>query len=430
MIWGILAMMAFNITDTWFVAQLGERELAAMSFTFPVVMLLISLGIGMMAGTSSVLARTIGSGQQHKVKRLTTDALLLAVILSLLCTALGLLTMNPLFTALGADETVLPLVREYMTVWYGGYVFIMVPMVGFGALRATGDSKLQGNIMMASAGLNLILDPVLIFGLAGLPRLELEGAAIATVISRGGSMAAAYWALGYKHRLLASRLPDRRELWASCSSVFHVGVPAAGTNMIIPAATGVVVAIIAGFGPAAVAGFGAATRIEHLTLVAFFALSAVIGPFVGQNLGAQQYQRMVEAIRLAAVFCIGLGLVTAVVLALAARPLMGLFSEEQAVLQVGSTYLWVVPISNGAYGVVMVVNAAFNGMGQPIPAVYVSVARMVVLYLPLAYFGAVVAGIPGLFVGASVANVVAGVLAYTWFQHTMSGLRARLLTAQ
>jgi len=420
MIWGILAMMAFNLTDTWFVAQLGEPQLAAMSFTFPVVMLLISLGIGMMAATSSVLARAIGAGEHGRVRRYATDAMLLALILSIVCTALGMLTIDPLFTALGANAEILPLIREYMTLWYAGYSFILLPMVGFGALRATGDSGLQGNIMIAAAVINLILDPLLIFGLAGFPRLELQGAAMATVVSRAASLVAAYWALRHKHALLALSLPTGAELRHSWSRILQVGLPAAGTNMIIPAATAAVVSIIAGFGPAAVAGFGAASRIEHLTLVVFFALSAVIGPFMGQNLGAQQYQRMAEAMRLTAVFCIALGLTLALLLVMVAGSVMSLFSEEQAVLRVGILYLWIIPVSSGAYGIVMAVNAAFNGIGRPLPGVAVSVTRMMVLYLPLAYIGAGLAGVPGLFVGASIANLLTGVMAYAWFNRVIS----------
>jgi len=415
MIWGIFAMMAFNFTDTWFVAQIGERQLAAMSFTFPVVMLMISLGIGMMAGTSSVIARAIGAGRRERVRRLSTDALLLAFLLSLACTALGLATMDSLFAALGADETIRPLIREYMTIWYGGYVFILVPMTGFGAMRATGDSRLQSKIMILASLMNLALDPLLIFGLAGFPRLELEGAAVATVLSRAASLAAVFWGLHRKHRLLDPSIPTLADFRASCASVLHVGVPAAGTNMIVPAATGAVVAIIATFGPAAVAGHGAASRIEHLTLVGFFALSAVIGPFVGQNLGAGQIERIAKALEISALFCVSLGLVVAVALAGGADPLMGLFSEAADVQSVGTLYLWIVPISYGAYGVIMVVTAAMNGLGHPMPAVAISAIRMIALYFPLAWLGAQLAGVTGIFVGISVANVISGAIAYVWF---------------
>ncbi len=195
MIWGVLAIMSFNLVDTWFVAQLGADRLAAMSFTFPVVMVLVSLGIGLMAGTSSVLARVIGEGDHSRVRRLTTDALVLAFVLSALFTVLGLLTIDPLFRRLGVTEALLPLVREYMTIWYAGFFCFLVPMVGLGAIRATGDAKFQSRTMMAAALVNLVLDPLLIFGLLGFPRLELAGAALATVLSRGLTLLVGYWAL-------------------------------------------------------------------------------------------------------------------------------------------------------------------------------------------------------------------------------------------
>ncbi len=407
-------MMAFNVADTWFVAQLGEKELAAMSFTFPVVMVLISLGIGLMAGTSSVLARAIGAEHTRRVKRLSTDALLAATGLAVLFTAVGLVTMEPLFTLLGADDEVRPLVCEYMTVWYGGYVFVLVPMVGFGALRAVGDSKVQGNIFIMASIFNAALDPLLIFGIGGWDGLGLRGAAIATVCARAGTMVAAFWAMTRKHDLLARTLPSLSQLRSSTVRVFHVGLPAAGTNMVIPAVTAVIVALIAEYGSHAVAAFGAATRVEQLTLVPFYALSAVIGPFLGQNLGAGEHGRIRAARRICGLFCMGFGLVTALLLALVAEPVMALFAEDPRVLDIGRTYLWIVPLGNGAYGVVMMVNASFNGLGKPAPGVAISLIRMAVLYLPLAWIGALLVDVPGIFVGACIANLTAGALAYAW----------------
>ena len=418
MVWGVLAMMAFNVVDTWFVSRLGETELAAMSFTFPVIMVLISLGIGLMAGTSSVLALAIGAEHTERVKRLGTDALIGATVLAVVSTAIGFVTMDPLFELLGADDEVRPLVCEYMTVWYAGFAFVLVPMVAFGALRAVGDSKVQGNIFLVAAIFNAMLDPLLIFGVGDWGGLGLRGAAIATVVARAGTMVAAFWAMHYKHDLLARTLPTLQQFWRSSVSVFHVGLPAAGTNMIIPAATAAIVALIAGYGSHAVAAFGAATRIEQLTLVPFYAISAVIGPFVGQNLGAGEHGRIREAVRICGLFCMGFGLVTAVLLAVGAEPVMGLFTDDPRVIDIGRTYLWIVPVSNGAYGVVMVVNASFNGLGKPAPGVAISIIRMMVLYLPLAWVGARLLDVPGIFVGACIANLIAGAVAYGWLART------------
>ncbi len=418
MIWGILAMMSFNVIDTWFCAQLGAPELAAMSFIFPVVMVIVSLGIGLMAGTSSVIARAIGRGDQARVRRLTTDALAFSVLISLALSVIGILSLNPLFRLLGASEELLPLISDYMIVWYAGMVAVIPPMAGMGAIRATGDSRFQSRLLIVASVVNLILDPLLIFGLLGFPRLELQGAAIATIAARATTIAAGYWAIRYKHELLTFDRPKLSEVMNSWSGLLHVGLPAAGTNVIIPASTAVVVAIIADFGHEAVAGFGAASRIEALSLVVFFAMSAVIGPFVGQNLGAGKTDRIAEANRRCALFCLLFGLSVAALLAISAKPLMALFSDDARVLEVGSAYLWIVPISYGAAGIVMVVNAAFNGLGRPLPAVAVSTLRMVVLYLPLAWLGAKFFDVHGIFAAAAIANILGGSAAYAWLRRT------------
>ena len=407
--------MAFNIVDTWFVAQLGEKELAAMSFTFPVVMTLISVGIGLMAGTASIIARVMGKGDMSRVRRLTTDAVLLGILISIIFSIIGLLTMDWVFLALGADASILPLIKQYMTPWYYGFIFMLVPMVGLGAIRATGDSKIQSQIMIMASVVNLILDPLLIFGLLGFPKLGIEGAAWATVIARGASFVLGFWVLRYKKNMLEYSFPGYKIISESWKSILHVGLPAMGTNMLIPVAGGVVIAIVADFGANAVAGFGAATRIEQMTLIVFYAMSAMIGPFVGQNLGAGHYQRIRESIWLCARFCFISGIVIAIVLAVSGIFLMGLFSDHPEVIDVGAWYLWIVPISIGLEGLVMVVNAAFNGLGKPIPAMIISASRMFLLYVPLSYFLSRSFGIPGIFIGIALANCLSGAFALWWF---------------
>lgn len=426
MVWGVLAIMAFNVTDTWFVAQLGVRELAAMSFSFPVVMVLTSLGIGFLAGTSSVLARAIGEGDHGRARRLTVDAIVLAFLVAIALSGLGLATMRPLFRLLGADDELLPLIADYMAIWYVGYALLLVPMAGIGAIRATGDSGVQSTLLIGAALANLILDPLLIFGLLGFPRLELRGAAIATVLARMLMLAAGFYFLHFRLRMLVYRIPPAAELWASWKSVLHVGLPAAGTNVIIPVATGVVVAIIADFGAGAVAGFGVAVRIEGVSLVVFYAMSAIIGPLVGQNLGAGKVERVAEAMRKSTVFCLALGAVVAIALALAAPSLTRLFNDDPQVVAVGTAYLWIVPCSYGAAGIIMVVNAAFNGLGRPLPAVAISVTRMLLLYVPLAYLGARLFGVNGAFAAATLANLLVGTVAWLWSRHVCE----RELTAQ
>jgi putative MATE family efflux protein len=416
MIWAVLAIMVFNATDTFFVAQLGAKPLAAMSFTFPVIMVLTGLGIGLMAGTSSVLARVVGEGDAQLLRRLATDALTLAFIISVLLSVAGILILDGLFTLMGASADVLALIRDYMLIWFAAYTLVLVPMVVIGAVRATGDTKLQARLMMGSAAINLLLDPLLIFGWLGLPRLELQGAALASLIARLLMLAWGALAIRRLH-LFCSPLTSPSTLWRSCKRVLHVGIPAAGTNIIIPVSAGIIVALLAAYGDRAVAGFGAATRIEALTLVAFFALSATIGPFVGQNLGARKPERIIEAIRASALFCLALGAIIAIGLSLLAPYLSRLFSDDPQVVGVTTTYLRIVPWSYGAAGIIMVSNAAFNGIGKPLPAVVISVGRALILYVPLAYAASHFFAVPGIFAAACFSDLLSGIIAYSWFRH-------------
>jgi putative MATE family efflux protein len=416
MIGGIFASMAFNLADTYYVGQLGTAELAAMSFTFPVVFLMISLAIGLGAGTSSVVARALGASDWRRARRLTTDALILAAIVVAGFSVAGVLTIGPVFGVLGASLDLLPLIRDYMTIWYAGVVFLVVGFVAMSAIRATGDSRLPAMLLIGAAIVNVVLDPLLIFGLFGLPRLELEGAAIATVLSRAGMLAIAVGVLYRRLGLLSFARPRWVRLAASWRRVLHVGLPAAGTNMIIPAATAAVMPLIAASGGTeAVAGFGVATRIEAMTMVVFYAMSSIMGPFAGQNVGAGRHDRIRQALRYGALFCVVWGAVIAVVLALSGGAIAALFNNKEAVVSAASLYLDVVPLSYGAAGIIMIVNAAFNGIGKPLPAVILSTIRMFGLYVPLAYAGASVLGLVGIFAAIAAANLVVGAVGFRLF---------------
>ena len=221
--------------------------------------------------------------------------------------------------------------------------------------------------------------------------------------------------------MLTFNKPDMKELVSSWGDILHVGIPAAGTNAIIPVATGVITAMLAKYGPEAVAGFGVASRVESLTLVMFYALSAIIGPFVGQNVSGNRPDRIFQALKLCTVFCLASGLVIALLLALSGEWVPSLFSENSEVKSVASLFLLIVPISYGAYGIVMVMNASFNGMGKPMPAVHISVGRMMVIYVPLAFIAERFFGAAGIFTAYAAANIITGVIAYAWARASIQG---------
>lgn len=223
MLIGMMAMSLFNIADTWYVAQIGMNELAAMTFTFPVVMILNGLTLGIGMGATAIISQRFGAGDREQVRKLARDALLLALFLVVIVTLAGLVTMRPLFRALGADGEMLTMVAQYMRIWYMGTLFVVVPMVGNSAIRGTGDTKTPAWIMTFAAVGNIVLDPLFIFGLGPIPGMGLEGAAIATVLSRAMTMFAALYVLFYRDKLVLYALPKLKEMWSHWKSVLLVG---------------------------------------------------------------------------------------------------------------------------------------------------------------------------------------------------------------
>lgn len=420
-LFGIFTMMLQSFVDMWFIGQVGVRELAALSFAFPVLMVVTSVAIGLGAGTSSVVARAIGAANHRRAQRLATDSLLLSFGITAAISFAGYLTIDPLFRVLGAPEDMIPLIRGYMVILYVGVPFVVVGMVGMSSMRATGDTRLPSMLMVLASVLNIILDPILIFGFGPVPAMGLNGAALAALLARASIFIGTVYLMKVRLDLLTFKKPNSKELFESWRDILHVGIPAAGTNAIIPIATGVITAMLAQYGPETVAGFGVASRVESLTLVMFYALSAIIGPFVGQNISANRSDRIFRSLWLCTVFCLGSGLLIALGLALSATWIPSLFSDNEDVISVAALFMLIVPVSYGAYGMVMVMNASFNGMGKPMPAVHISVARMVVIYLPLAFLLERFFGVAGIFAAYAAANVITGVIAYVWARSSVQG---------
>ncbi len=411
---GLVAIFSFEAVDLFFISRLGDAPLAAVSFTFPITWLIYGIGIGFEAGTASVVSRAIGRRDQLQASRLTTDSAVLATIILGIMGLIGLFSIDPVFDLLGATPELMPMIREYMGVWYWVAPMDACLWTCLASLRARGRADLEARIITAAALINLVLDPIFIFGLFGFPQLGVMGAALATLVANGIMTLFTLWFLGVHLKIFAPVLAPLRTIFASWKHMLSIGLPAVFTNAIIPLSAAIVVSMIAVYGVDAVAGFGVAARIEPFALLVFYSLSAVVSPFFGQNFGAGNFDRLLEARRLIARFCIAYGITLVLLLLLLARPITGLFSESDDIRQVATQYLWLVSLGYGGHGITMSMNAAFNGMGRPLPAVVVTTSRVLLLFLPLALLGRWLFGIEGLFAATSICNLLLAMLAFWW----------------
>ncbi len=426
MVLGLVAVMMFNLVDTMFVGRLGARPLAAMSFTFPVVFFVMSIAMGMGVGVLAVVSRVIGEGDRNRVKRITTDGLILANVMVVAVALLGVLTIDPLFRALGAEADTLPLIRDYMQIWYVAIGFLVIPMVGNSAIRATGDTKTPSLVMVIAGLMNVIFDPLLIFGIGPFPRLELQGAAISTAVSWTVTFTAALWILGRRERMLSFVRPSTAQVMQSWREILHIGLPAIGMYVLVPISGGIFTRMAAGFGHEAVAAFGVGQRVEAVTMIGVAAVYTALSPFVGQNYGARNCDRIrhgfAYSIRTALIY----GAVAAGVLALAAPFVAAIFSEDELVRHFSVRYFWLVPLSYALRGVVQLSAGLFTGLNQPGKAIFVMLLRMIIFAVPAGWIGARVAGVGGVYFGVAAGNLLAGVVSLVMARRYMGQVETEL----
>ena len=416
MMMGVSSSILVQMFEVYFIGQVGTKEIAALTFTFPLTMGLSSIALGISIGTSSVIARIVGAKETQAARRLATHALILvACVMSVLSLA-GWIAINPFFTRMGAEPDTLALIQSYLDVVFLTFPFMTVMMVAASVMRANGSANIPGIAMTSAAALNLILDPILIFGWFGFPRLELVGAAWAVGISRFCTCIAMLYFVRHYDMLNLKNLLEG--FWESCKKVLHVGLPATATQMIGPVSGAVITALLARHGETVLAGFGIATRIEAVAVMLLFALSGSIGPFVGQNWGANEKDRVRAGVRAAYTFCLAWGLLALTLLFFFGQQIAAVVDSNVEAVHAAGIYLSIVPLSYGAWGVLMMASASFNALGKPLPSTLLSFLRMFIIYVPLALLFNHWFGYSGVFMATAIANCSIGLLGYIWFKRS------------
>ena len=423
MIIGLMVIITNSLVDAYFVSQLGSAPLAAVSYAFPVSFIVGAIAMGLGTGTSSLASRLFGAGNQEKVRQIATHSMLLGLIAGLCVVIFGLLTLEEVFSLLGADEQTMPFVKDYMEIYYWGGIFLVIPMIGNAVLRAGGDAKTPSVLMASTAVINAVLDPILIFGWFGFPALGIKGAALASVLANVVFLIASLSILIFRENLIQFRKNTVAAILHSWNQILHVGLPAIASNLIAPMSTALVTSLISSFGQSAVAGFGLASRLEAFIIIIFMALGGAIAPFVGQNFGAQKFDRLKQGF----VFCVAFSFIYALFcigfFILSVDTLLGFFTTDPEVIKTAKIQLLYCPWGYGFLGLAVIANGSFNAVGKPMPAMTISIGRTLLVYVPLAYWLASSMGIRGVFIAQVLANLLAGIVGFVWYQNVFKQLR-------
>ena len=430
MIVGVAAIMSVGLIDAYFIGQLGAKELAAVSFIFPITMALSSLGVGVMVGINSVIARALGEGDRDRAERRANFGVAFALGAGIVLGIALFASLGPLFRLMQASDELLPLIEAYMQPYALGMPVLLTQMGLQGVLRGQGEAKYLSLISITFALTNWILDPILITGALGFEGFGVAGAAYASIVGFAIAVIAALHFIG-KTQLAIHPGLVRECSWAdSSAAILRVAGPAAFSNAINPIGLSILTALLANQGEAAVAGFGAAGRLQSFALVPLLGLSGSIGAIVGQNWGARRPDRARSAALWAGAFCLGYGLATAVFLYGFGSWFADLFTDDPDVVAQFSRYLEIAVWGYAGFGLLIVSNGALNAVDRAGFALVQSAARVFLVMLPLAWIARGAWGSDAIYAAELVANILGGLLAAAIVWRALSASDAERSQAQ
>ena len=371
---------SYNLVDTYFIGLLrDDYQLAAVNLAYPVMMISIAISNMIGTGASSLIARSLGAGDREKADHTVTTGFVLTVVNSVIVAALGLILLGPIVRGLGAQANTFDYTRQYVQVILAGSLFTMGNYTFGQLLRSEGSVRQSVAGMIAGTLVNIILDPVFIFGLG----MEIRGAAIATILGNAAGMCVSLWFYLSGKTLLHPALKYIRPTAEILKEIFWVGVPATLETLLTSAAYIVNNNLAVGYGELTVAAMGIAQKILSLGNYVYQGFAAGTQPVMGYNYGAKNYRRMIDVLKAGVLVCSSVELCIMAVYGAFAPWLIGIFTDSPEVIATGSrvlrTIMWILPF----VGAVSMSRMSFQAMGKPQYAFGITLVRQLFLYVPL-----------------------------------------------
>jgi putative MATE family efflux protein len=379
----------FNVVDTYWGGQVSTEALAALSLSFPVFFILIAVGAGISTGATALIGHALGAGNREEASHLAGQTISFGLLNGVLVTAVGLALAPWLFSLLGGTGTVLSYALSYIDAIFTGSIFFLVNFVQNAILNATGDTRSFRNFLVTGCILNFFLDPWFLYGGFGVPAMGVAGVAWATVLIQ--ALGNVYLFARVKRTGLLDKfgwrelIPSRR----AYLELFKQGFPSSLNMMTVGIGIFVITWFVARFGRDAVAAYGIATRIEQIALLPIMGLNVATLALVAQNYGAGHLERVTETFGKAVKAGVVLMSVGTAGIFICARPLLGLFTKDQAVIGIGVSYLRIEAFVLIAYVILYTSVSVLQGLKRPKFPLAIGLLRQIVLPLPVFYLLAV-----------------------------------------
>ena len=383
---GSLFQTFYNLVDTWFAGRISAEAIAAIAKSFPIYFTIIAIGVGLTAGTNTLIGNNLGANNKNKASLFIAQSIIFAIFLSILVTFFGLNVSDFLLSLMGSDQEAIILTRKYLDVIFYGTIIVLIQISLNGTLNAQGDTKSYRNVLIFSFFLNIFLNPLFIFGYGFIPAFGIAGLAIATVVAQFiGLIYLAYkvYCCELKQYLKPECFIPKFDL---LGELLYQTIPVMFSMLLIGVGLFNILYFIGQFGDLATAGYGAALRIEQVFLLPVIGLNTAVLSIGGQNFGAKNYDRLRELYRKALFFGSSFMICAGIVIFFGAEFLVSLFTDNSEAIKHGAIYLKVAALIGPIYPVFFITTAVFQAVKKPLYSLYLSILRLTALpFLSLWY---------------------------------------------
>lgn len=415
----MLSMMVqalYNVVDSIFIARIGEHALTAVSLAFPIQILMISMGVGTSIGVNALLSRRLGQHKPQEASAVAMQGLFLAVVIWIGFAIVGALLTPFFFQWFTQDSEILAMGQIYMLICTTLSLGIFGQFVCERIMQGTGDTIHPMITQASGAIINIILDPILIFGLFGMPRMGVAGAAVATIIGQMSAMGLALFFMLRKTRDLTFSFRRFRPSWTIIKEIYQVGLPAIVMQSIGSVMTIGLNTILITFSATAVAVFGVYFKLQSFIFMPVFGLATAMISIVAYNYGARNRQRITGTIRFAVMISVSIMLCGLAMFQVFPQVLLKMFDASPDMMDIGSRALRIISIHFPLAGVAIILSSSFQAMGKGIYSLLMSITRQLIFLLPAAYILSLIGGLDAVWFAFMVSEI-ASITMSAFFYH-------------
>jgi putative MATE family efflux protein len=416
---GMLISALYNAIDAYFVGGLGMSQMGAVSVVFPIVQIIIGLGMMFGAGASSYISRLLGKGANEQADKTASTSLFSGLLVGAIIIIGIMVFLDPVLTALGSTETILPYARAYAKIYVTGSIINVFTVMMNNLLTAQGATKFTMKAMLTGSIANVILDPIMIYGMD----LGIEGAAIATVISLCINMALYIGYIAKKKGVLRFSVRNIAPSKTIYAEVLKIGIPVLLFQLLASTAMGSINTAAKPYGDFAVAAMGAVIRIMTVVTYVVFGFLKGFQPFAGYNYGAKKYKRLKKSIRLCMIWSTVFCIVAAIVLFIFADPIVSLFGTDVEMAGIAAKALRLNAVLFITFGFQMVYASLYLAIGKSLVGSVLSLSRQGIFFFPLVLVLPHVMGLTGVVWVQPMADLLTTILTIVFavrINHTLS----------